>query len=269
MSKDLTIYISSMYYEYMELLKEQLVAVGLTPDEIVIYLSILDAGSDSILHLSQNTGIPRTTVYLLIESLVEKKIVSEVVDGKKKRYTVASPQEIVVYAQNKKKKLVESIDILQKELPQLQALYNLNAGKPRVRYYTGKREVKRVFDEALTSEEIFLHCMSLEGREIMGDILDEYIEQLAKKLVFSKQIISDSKENQGFKKQYETARNQIMCLENKYMTSADYILFGTNVAYMTYTDSTPHCVLIDDPHIAHFEKVRFNLLWEHLQKLET
>lgn len=249
----------------MELLKEQLIAVGLTPEEVVVYLSILEVGSDSILHLSQNTDIPRTTVYLLIESLLEKKLIVEIIEGKKKRYAVSSPEEIVKYAQTKKKNLVESIDTLQVELPQLQALYNLNVGKPKVRYYTGKGEVIKVFDDALHAEEIYLHCMSGEGREIFGDALDNYVERIKKKLIYSKQIVDDSTQNKAFKKENETARNQILCLDSKYATSADYILFGTNVAYLTYTDSSPHCILIADPQIAHFEKVRFNLLWERLQ----
>ena len=56
----------------MEFLKNNLLQLGLTEEESIIYIDSIETQATTVLEYAQNTGIPRTTVYLLVESLIKK-----------------------------------------------------------------------------------------------------------------------------------------------------------------------------------------------------
>src|SRR3990167_10558989 len=119
----------------MDNFKNNLKILGLAGEEITIYLTALEQGNTTVLELARITKIPRTTVYLIIDSLVEKSLLQLTADGKRKLYIPASPAEILGLAKRKNDQLNKTINSLSEELPQLQALYNISHKKPKIRYY--------------------------------------------------------------------------------------------------------------------------------------
>lgn len=251
----------------MEKLKQNLKVLGLTDEEIKIYFTALEQGSVSILQLARETKIPRTTVYLLIESLCQKGLLDLSVEGKKKRYFPASPDEIVTLGKARQAEISESLNAIEKELPKLQVYYNQKHQKPKIRYYEGIEEVKKIYEDSLKYPEIYVHCMSQNAIEVMGGYIEDYIVRLNRRMIHTKELVSNSKHDLKYQKDFESERNKIVTIPEEFITNTDYFIYGDSVAFLTYKDNVPVGVIISDPEIVHFEKIRFLMIWERFNNV--
>jgi sugar-specific transcriptional regulator TrmB len=246
----------------MDKLVVSLQNLDLTAEEIQVYLASLEEGNSTILALAQTTGIPRTTVYLLVESLEKKGLLVLTILGKKKHYIPASPQELVSLAQKKQEQYKVTAKELEQNIPELQALYNLKHERPKIRYYEGTEGIKKIYEETLSVEKIYVHCMTQDAREIMGSYLDTYFTRVIRKMIFTQEIVSDSDVDKEYQKEYSTSRNEIITISQKYITNTDYMIYGNCIAFITYKDKKPVGIVIEDPEIAHFERIKFMLIWK-------
>ncbi len=247
----------------MNTLKENLLSLGLTEDEITVYLATLQPDNETILKISQNTTIPRTTVYLLIESLKEKGFLSEVVEGKKRFYKPAKPEKIIDYAAKKREEFSHVIANLEKNIYVIQALYNIHFEKPKVSYYEGKKSVSDLLSTILGDEEVCMQFLSDDGRKYFSDGIEGFRNEVQEKLVPSREIVSSCMTDVHYAQMKANRRNQIRILQKEYGLSVDFILYSQGIIYITYVQNTPMATRIHDRKIAHFEKIRFNMLWEH------
>ena len=74
--------------------KKFLQDIGLDNKEIDIYLGLLQVDSSSVLELSKKTKILRTSIYSVLDSLIEKGLVSEIKKGKKSYFQAEPPERI-------------------------------------------------------------------------------------------------------------------------------------------------------------------------------
>ncbi len=244
-------------------LKQNLLSVGLTDEEILVYFATLQPHTESILKIAQQTGIPRTTVYILIENLIEKGFIREVAEGKKKHYYPAPPEKIIQYATTKKQQFTDVISQLQQNIPAIQALYNFQHTKPLLKYFEGNQMIAKLLQSTIGDEELCLHLMSEEGSQILETELEEYRATIVRHLIPTREIVSDSLVNHHAMKSYASARNRIKYLSSSYATNVDYILYSQGMIMITYKNEIPMAVSLEDKYIMQFETVRFNLLWEH------
>jgi len=250
----------------MDNFKRNLKHLGLTQEEIELYLVALEQGYATVLEFARKTNIPRTTVYLLIDSLIEKKMLSQIIEGKKKRYIPVAPDILIERAQKQKEQINETIISLRQDLPQLAALFNLNHGKPKIQYYEGVRDSSKIYEAALDADKIYRFCLSDQTTAILGEYEHMFLVSLMRKMIHTKEILSESQEHKKYQKEYASSRNEIVCLPIHYSANVDYMLYDDKVAFFTYKDRSPVCMVIHDQEIAHFERVRFMLLWDAIQK---
>ena len=246
----------------MDEIKKHLEKLGFSQDGVLIYLAVLELGSTTVLTIARKIRIPRTTVYLLIDELLGKGLLKLTIKGKKKYYLPTSPKELLELAKLKKKEMTDSIAGLEKELSHLQALYNSDHRKPKIMYYEGVEEVKKVYEDTLTSEKIYMHCMSEDVRLAVGEYLEKFYERIGRLMIHTFEIASDKLEDKAYQKEHSTSRNQIICIPEKYITKTDYLIYGGKVAFITCKDKTPVAIVIEDPEIAYFETMRYLMIWE-------
>ena len=242
--------------------EENLKALGLATEEIDIYLTALEEGSVTILQVARMTKIPRTTVYLYVDSLIEKSLLKCTAVGKKKLYVPASPKELVKLAEEQKKKLVATVSSLEENLPQLQAVYDISHIKPKIIYYEGVSEAKKIYEDSLNSDKILVHCMSQQAIPMMEGYIEKYMVRLIRRMIYTQELVSDSAQDKTYQKEFSTSRNQIICVPSEFATNVDYLIYADKVAFLTYRDAKPVGMVISDPEIAHFERIRFQMIWE-------
>ncbi len=64
------------------MIEKYLLSIGFSVKEIKVYLSSLELGESSVLDISKNSRINRTTIYPIIDSLTKKGLISLIQKGK-------------------------------------------------------------------------------------------------------------------------------------------------------------------------------------------
>jgi len=178
-------------------LEEILQNLGLSDKEAKIYLSLLQRGTGSAHSLASASGLKRPTTYVILENLIDKKIVYLIPKTKKKLYRATPPERLVQLAEEKIQKVKE-------KLPEIQALSNNKTKKPQVLYFEGIGGINEVLNYRIKE---------LKGKETVGffarstgDILkrfnnfDDYNNKLREMKVKARGIVPKDATVEHFRK---------------------------------------------------------------------
>ncbi|MFA9288765.1 MAG: TrmB family transcriptional regulator [Weeksellaceae bacterium] len=251
----------------MDDLQTALKTLGFSDEEIVIYLTALETGLTTVLDISRKTGIPRSTVYLNIDALKAKNLLKEVEVGKKIQYAPASPDELIEYAKHKKDEMNKSLNSITLQAPQLTMLYRQKANTPTIRIFTTVEEIQQLFMQAYGDDRVHIQHTSSRGRIILGIVWENFLDELRRRMMYTKELVNDTPEGRRYAQINHTIRNEVRCLPQKYATEADIILFGDLVIYLTYRKGQLSALVIEDSEIAYTEKVKFMLTWSQVQQV--
>ena len=132
-------------YRHMKDVKPILVSLGLQESEVVTYITSLQKGSATVADLSHASGYSRQAVYLAIESLKKRGLMTSSGSGKKMLYSAEHPDRLLAFAKRREAELATQVEDLARLVPQLE----LQAGgqKPVVKSYDGKEGLISVLSE--------------------------------------------------------------------------------------------------------------------------
>lgn len=85
------------------MLHEKLQKAGLNETEAKIYLAALELGQTSVSRIARKSGIKRTTVYLSLENLIHKGLMSQIVKDGKKYFFAEDPRNLERLMKRKKR----------------------------------------------------------------------------------------------------------------------------------------------------------------------
>ncbi|MFZ2225858.1 MAG: helix-turn-helix domain-containing protein [Candidatus Moraniibacteriota bacterium] len=126
------------------MLFNELKNLDLSANEAKVYLAALELGETSVERLSKKSGVKRTTVYLAVESLGKKGLISHYKRKRKSIYYAENPKKI-------KNKLEEKMEAVDRLMPQLLSITNLIDKKPVIRFFDGEEGIKEVFRDLVNS----------------------------------------------------------------------------------------------------------------------
>lgn len=109
---------------------------GLTEGESKVYLALLELGPSTTGPIVEKSGVSRSIVYLLLERLAEKGLVSHIVREKTKYFQAAEPSRIKEYLEEEERKFSESRKNVEALLPKLYALQS-SAKESEAKVYMG------------------------------------------------------------------------------------------------------------------------------------
>jgi sugar-specific transcriptional regulator TrmB len=115
---------------------------GLSDNESRVYIASLSLGATSILKLSKEANIKRTTTYSVVESLKQRGLMLIEQKGWKQYYVAQSPEKLKSIIESKKKKL-------QTGLPYLMSLYNMKGHDSLIKYYEGLEAIKSAYESMI------------------------------------------------------------------------------------------------------------------------
>src|SRR3989344_5030598 len=86
-------------------IESTLETIGLTKNEVKIYLALLEIGATSTGAIIKKTGIHTSKVYDGLERLSEKGLVTYIIEANTKHYKAVNPDRILDFLDEKKKKI--------------------------------------------------------------------------------------------------------------------------------------------------------------------
>ena len=117
--------------------------LGLTKNEVKVYLALLELGSTPAGPLVKKLSMHRAAVYNLLDLLLDKGIISYVTKHNIKHFEAHDPERLLEYIKLKKQQLDEKEKKLKEKLPELQLKKNIAITTQKATIFTGKRGIKR------------------------------------------------------------------------------------------------------------------------------
>jgi sugar-specific transcriptional regulator TrmB len=226
---------------------------GLTRVEEKVYMALLQNGSQQAGAITKVTGIHRRTVYDAISRLIEKGLVSYIKSGSIKVYQAAHPERLLEL-------LKEQENILSKDLPQLEALYESRPGRHETVFYRGKKGLKVLFDDQLKSEqEVLMQGATPVAIERLQFYFPHYDRTRLEKKQKIRMLFDQRIKGKSYVQDIPLAETRVM--KTAHPQDVVTCIYGDSVAIITFAEK-PFGILIREHVIAEQYRNYFEILWK-------
>jgi len=248
-------------------LESELKKIGFSDKEAKVYLALIELGEAPVQIIGQKAKVNRATTYVILESLKKQGIVSTVEKGKKTNFVAENPSSLLRKFATEHETTEQKEKEFKTALPELEALFNLSADKPRVRYFEGEDGMRALREDIIASG--------------VKEVLDIYPRDETVGLY-------SHKENQDFFKKRTSGNITIRAIytsedgpvanfitpgerrfvpKNKFPFSADISIYGSRVAITTLRGK--HItVIIENKEISDTMRLVFELAWHGADKFK-
>lgn len=232
-------------------MKTQLGKLGLTENEIKVYLKLLELGPSLAGTISRKTGIHRRTVYDITERLIEKGLIGYISNNNRRYFEATSPEQF-------KELVKEQESIVEDILPDLMKQYNFKQDKKSTSFYRGKRGLKAVFEDQLSQkEELYIIGGSAQAYDTLKFYFPHYDRERKKKKINAKIIFN----HEAKKLKLNIPLSKIKYLPKELSTPSATNIYGDTVSIILWGED-PFAIVIRDKEVAKSYKNYFTLLWK-------
>jgi sugar-specific transcriptional regulator TrmB len=239
-------------------METELKEYGLSEKEAKIYIANLKSGDCTANKLSELTGIRRSTVYEVIETMKKKGIISSYKKDKRFYFSPLPPTKLITLLREKEEKIKRIV-------PELSSLIGKTSEKPNVQLYEGINGMKNVVEEMLISSEILVYGATKSGDQIFEHYIPNFAKRREEKKVKMRAIISP-----------DLPKHMVEKGVSKYTKIRTLEIFDKhNVAYFIYRDKLIVlslgeeliAVKIKSPLIIESQRIIFEQLWKIARKV--
>ncbi len=243
-----------------ESLQKMLNRSGLSAHESAVYLAMLELGPSTVLKISRQAGVKRTTIYAVIEALKAKGLVGVEERGLKQVFVAENPSRL-------ERILEEQKNALQSFFPELEALYTLRGNDSVIRYYSGIEAMRSVYEEMLSElrdgEDYFVF-----GDPERWDMFDRgyfktFIERRLKININAKMALVPSERARSYKITEKNFREEVRLLPDG--TKLDINMTITPRKIVIHPLTHPITTIVIETHaLVHMQQTLFKIVWGSL-----
>jgi sugar-specific transcriptional regulator TrmB len=247
----------------MKELETFLITIGISEKEAKIYIHLLSFDSANISEISKKTGINRTTIYPLIDSLLEKGLVEEVLENDKNKIRALSPEKIETFIENQKLMLYEKSKIVKSMIPKFKAVYRGDGQRPIVEYYDGKEEILQSAKDAVSNKILNESVYIIYPRDEIEKNFSEQDLKNVKEERIKRGIDINSIYTYVGDKEYSSSltKNRIKLDQKKYPIKSEIGVYGDSVRIHIF-GKTPGTIFIKSNDVAQTVKTMFKLIFD-------
>lgn len=248
-----------------------LTELGLTTEQIKIYLTLLKHKELTALELSRASGINRTCVYRLLEKMTKMGLIEEMVDQyrKKSRAVGIDGLERLVKEQQERTKKISLL------LPEVTSFLSGKAGlreeNTKVLFYRGFEGIRQIVWNVLKTQGEDLGYTYIDVDEALGrELAEDWRREVVKRKIHFRDITSNY---QVFEHSKDTKVPGFLELCQTRYISPDKLtidhqvdIYNDVISLYSWKEGDVFGVEIYNPTIVRLQKQIFNLLWENAQK---
>lgn len=263
--------------EYNVSLAQKLSRAGLSDKEAQIYAFLVERGGAFPTEIAKETGLNRTTVYKVLDTLSIRGLVTELEKRKKFYYQAESPKSLERFVSSQMTVAKRQIESLEQVLPVLEGLFNASPNKPIVRFFEGEEGVLNVYQDHVEVDKkyemlSFSHTADLM-KFITPEFRDNYIKNKVKLGITTRAILPDTELDINYnetiyskfpQKIWPNVRN---ISKDIFPSKCDLTIYGENkVSIINFNE--PHLVgtIIEDKIVHDMMRMIFELAWKGAEK---
>ena len=170
------------------MLEKYLQEIGLTDKEAAVYLELLATDNSSVVKLAEKTKIKRPTVYVVLETLAKKGLVSETTVGKKTNYQAEPPERLETFVERQKVVLDERSKRLKDIIPQVKSVQREGGERPVVRYFEGREGIVSANADVYRDEPDQNPMHLIYSKDLLDDLFTKEESDQFRQLRLNKKI---------------------------------------------------------------------------------
>lgn len=244
--------------------------INFSEKESRVYLALMELGSTKATDIAKKTNLNRTSVYDLLEVLLQKGLISKYKKGSTTFFNAHEPKQLLSYLDREKEEAAKSIEKQKQKvselLPQLISLQNIYTSKPKVQFFEGKKGMREAYEDTLTSKEIILAYANVETmHEGLPNFFPEYYKRRAENKIFIRAIMPrNALSIERAKYNQEEMRDTRLLLESEMNFSPEVNIYNNKMLIASWKEKM--AIIIESKELADLQKLTFDLLWNTLPK---
>ncbi len=251
-------------YKYLELL-------WLSPKEAKIYITILRLWNCKAWLIAQKSNISRSTVYQVINNLINKKLIFKINKWKIQSYIAEEPEKILSNLNDESKQIERKKKIFNSIYPEILKIKKLNNYLPKIIYFEWINNYINLLNEVLKTweKEIFMlssteiknNPKNLKNKELHNYEVWIFLKERLKRKIFMNLITTkkDFWEEILSKDNIEYRKTKL--LPENFWDIETMIIYWENLLILT--DNHPIVwIYISDKQIRNMMKTFFDYLWK-------
>lgn len=125
------------------MLEQYMSQLGFSEKESSVFMCLTEGGELTAAEISKRVGIPRSTVYAVLEQLTQKEVVTQSDQAAVARFVAADPSNFLNIIESEKAELRRKDRTAQRLVEMLQAQFSSpRLGVPKMRFFSGKQDIE-------------------------------------------------------------------------------------------------------------------------------
>lgn len=238
----------------------KLIDIGLTEAQAKAYIALLTHGRLTPPELAKLTGETRTNAYSVLDRLVDIGLAKKDETQKKIGYLPSNPSNLETYAKAERLKAMEREKSANELIPKLSSLYFKQDYEPGIRYYRGKKELSKIYDDQVANGETIYFIQSPKDFEYYDVAFMQKIRTAASKKGVKRVGLCPDRQNIVHSK----AADEKNLLNRTWMSLDDYTapvewgVYGDKISVISLGKEGVG-MIIDSPQIAESMRQIFRL----------
>jgi sugar-specific transcriptional regulator TrmB len=250
--------------------EKDLEKLGLTRNEAVVYLALLKLGTTTSKAVIEKTLLHRQLVYDALDSLIEKGLVSFVIEANKKHFQTTNPKNFLEIFEKKENELKQQKHNFLESLKEINKIKEQYSEKQEVSVYQGKKGIRNLLLEMIEEKK---EMMTLATSDMKAEAYAYHVQfnlpqfhqlrlqyKLPLKILFSEDLKERAKELSKLK------YTEVRILPKEFTSNSSTNICSDKV-YIIMWGSQPFGILIKSSEIAKSQKKYFDLLWKMARKI--
>lgn len=242
--------------------QDKLEKFGLSDKEAKIYLSLLGLGPSSVSEIAKNANLNRSTAYVLLESLIKLDLVAVSEKNKISIYSPASPDRLVIMAEDKARSYNEKIILAKSLSEELKPITDHKHKFKKAILLDGLDGLKTAYDGVLDAKGTIRTLLSSQNAsDLLPDYLAEYYNKLDKKKVPIEVIVPEKSESGALFKKKITNKGSLIIKNvpvGKEGFSSEINVYDNKIAFIS--PSEKFALVIESDSLAETMKRVFSLI---------
>lgn len=242
---------------------ETLKKIGLTDNEIIVYLALLEIGSSTTGNIIKKSHLHSSRVYECLEKLQTKGLVSYVVKANRKYFEATNPERLIDYLEERQKQIEEEKSEVKKIIPDLVAKHKITKPTQEANIYSGYKGIRSLLNNLLqelkNGGEYYVFGAEGGMKEVLGSYFTLYQKQKAKFKIKSKVIFGGKARKTKLLEEY---RGDARFISSEFSSPTDTFIYDDKIIIFVWNEKPPFAVLIKNKSTAQSYKNYFKVLWK-------
>lgn len=233
-----------------------LLHLGLSEKESTVYLAALELGMAPVSIIARKAKLKRPTTYLILKDLAKKGMAECFLKNGIRYYSVQSP--VALY-----QRFQSHMEEFKRALPEMMAVENQLTLKPKITFYEGKEEVRRLYLDVLNSKgEILNYFLPDEAYKFFGQewVDTEHIAERVKRGIRIRAIMPDSPWTRRYVARSDKELREVRIISDPKLTfKNETYIYDHKISIFSFEGD--FALLIESPDVAEAQRTLFELAW--------